>query len=384
MTTSNYLRNTLFWFLLLQCSVISVSIAAGSVLLALSLVTLLAIIGTERKWLSYKTPLDYAFAAYIIIELVTAVTSVDTLAALKNSKRLLLIGIVYGVLVSFSSKEKISFSVKLITGIVAAQSLLEVILFFHYGYDRLYFFQHYMTTGGLKMIACLITVPFILSNEVEKKERIFYLVSFALAFVALIFTNTRSAWLGFIAGLIVISALQFRKLFVILVVLIAAFFIFAPERQIERAKSIVDPTHPNNEGRLLMWSTGLRMWQDKPLLGFGDIDLYSSYSHYRTPTDAEPAGHLHNNYIHLLVTTGVVGLCVVLFLFYKVLQTEYRIFSRNRSDILTRNIALAGLSVFCGFLVNGIFEWNFGDHEIMVFIWFSAGLCLAANKTNQQ
>jgi O-antigen ligase len=129
-----------------------------------------------------------------------------------------------------------------------------------------------------------------------------------------------------------------------------------------------------------MWTTGLQMWKDKPLLGFGDIDLYKSYSQYRTPGIEEPAGHLHNNYIHLLVTLGAVGLLVVMSLFALIIGIEYAIFRKFRNDPAIRNIALGGLAVFIGFLVNGLFEWNFGDHEIMVFIWFSVGLVLASER----
>ncbi|HAP35584.1 MAG TPA: hypothetical protein DCQ28_06420 [Bacteroidetes bacterium] len=133
-----------------------------------------------------------------------------------------------------------------------------------------------------------------------------------------------------------------------------------------------------------MWETGLRMWSDKPILGFGDIDLYKTYLTYRTPTGDEPAGHLHNNYVHLLVTLGGAGLLIVLFLFFMVLKTEYGIFSTHRSDPLIRNISLGAISVFSGFLINGIFEWNFGDHEIMVFVWFTVGLCLAVERTAEK
>ncbi|MBI2429865.1 MAG: O-antigen ligase family protein, partial [Ignavibacteriales bacterium] len=164
-----------------------------------------------------------------------------------------------------------------------------------------------------------------------------------------------------------------------LVALIVFFFLLAPQNQIDRAKSIVDIEHTNNVGRVKMWTTGIEMWKDKPVFGFGDIDLYKSYSRYRTPGIDEPAGHLHNIYIHLLVTLGTPGFGVVMFLFYKIQRTQYLVFIRNRNDALARNIALGASAIFSGFLINGLFEWNFGDHEIMVFIWFIIGLCLAAS-----
>lgn len=120
------------------------------------------------------------------------------------------------------------------------------------------------------------------------------------------------------------------------------------------------------------------------MLGFGDIDLYTTYLTYRTPTGDEPAGHLHNNYIHLLVTTGLAGLSIVMFLFYKIILAEFRVFQKAAADPFIRNIALGALAVFCGFLVNGMFEWNFGDHEIMVFVWFTVGLCISGGRLGEK
>jgi O-antigen ligase len=230
------------------------------------------------------------------------------------------------------------------------------------------------------MIACLIVVPFIVSPDGDKKTRIFFSISVVPILTALMFTNTRSAWLGFIAGILLISILYYRTLLALLSIMIISFFLFAPSSLIDRAQSIVDLSHPNNVGRVTMWTTGLQMWEDKPLLGFGDIDLYQSYSQYRTPGIGEPAGHLHNNYIHLLVTLGAVGFVIVMSLFVHIAGIEYTIFRKYSNDPVIRNIALGGMAVFIGFLVNGLFEWNFGDHEIMVFVWFSVGLVLASER----
>lgn len=376
------LRSTLYWLLLLQCCVISVSIAAASACLALSLLVLLIIVTKERRWDSYRTSLDVAFLAYIVIEFITAFTSEHQTDALKNAKRLLLISIVYGVFISFDERKKIERAVMILVGTVSVLSYFEVIFSLREGADRLTVFQHYMTTGGLKMIVSLLAIPFMLSKETATKNRMYFGFALAPVLVALLLTNTRSAWLGFLAGMIVMSALYYRKLFAAILLLVVLFFQFAPQHQIDRARSIVDITHPNNVGRLAMWSTGLRMWQDKPILGYGDIDLYTTYSRYRTPGIDEPAGHLHNNFIHLLVTIGTIGFCVVMFLFARIIIGHYTIFASAIGDPLVRNISLGGISIFTGFLVNGLFEWNFGDHEIMVFIWFSVGLVLAVGKVS--
>lgn len=380
MISAEKIKLYLYWFLVLQVCLISISVAASSILLSLIIFSILLLFLIEKKWILPRTAIDIAFLAYCAIEFITAINSVEQFDALKNSKRLLLILIVYGVIISFDTREKILKTVQYLFGTVAFLSLAEIYLYFIHGAERLYLFQHYMTTGGIKMIVSLLLLPFILSNDIKTKERLFFLIMFIPTLTALVLTNTRSAWLGLVVGVIVMSVLYYRKLFGILIAAIILFLQFGPSHQTDRAKSIVDFSNSTNVGRFNMWETGIRMWKDKPILGFGDIDLYDAYLTYRTPTGDEPAGHLHNNYVHLLVTLGGAGLLTVLFLFFMILRTEFGIFSAYKMDPLIRNISLGAISVFSGFMVNGIFEWNFGDHEIMVLVWFTVGLCLAVER----
>jgi O-antigen ligase len=169
----------------------------------------------------------------------------------------------------------------------------------------------------------------------------------------------------------------------VLVALIVAFFLFAPQKNIDRARSIIDLNHPSNAGRLTMWSTGLKIFADHPWLGVGDSDLYEIYSGYRTPEINEPAGHLHNDYVMLLVTIGVFGFAIVMLIFGQTLRAVYSIFRGFGSDPLVAPISLGALGVLCGFLVNGFFEWNFGSHQIMVLVWSSIGLALAAEHVGK-
>ncbi|MEW5800268.1 MAG: O-antigen ligase family protein [Bacteroidota bacterium] len=381
--TQNKFSLILYWLLLGQLCIISISIAAASLLLGSVVVLLFAWSITERKSILPRTPYDYVLAAYFAIELVTVLLSEDKSEAFKNVKRFFLVLILYAVVLSFDSRKKTESGIKIISAAIALLSVVEIVLSIYFGIDRLSVFQHYMTTGGLKMIVSLLLIPFILAKETPKRDRLFFVSAVIPIFLSLLLTNTRSSWLGFLAGMAILGGLYYRKLLGGLIGLVVLFFLFAPQNQIDRAKSIVDLEHPNNVGRVKMWTTGIEMWKDKPIFGFGDIDLYRSYSRYRTPGIDEPAGHLHNIYIHLLVTLGIVGFAIVMFLFFKILQTQYRIFVRCRNDALPRNVSLGALSIFTGFLINGLFEWNFGDHEIMVFIWFTVGLCIAINSIAQ-
>lgn len=384
MTLPIRLKQTLYWLLVLQICVISLSIAASSLLFGFVVLSILALFVIERRWIFPRTAIDIAVLLYILAEFVTALNSDAPMDALKNSKRLLLILIVYSVIIAFDSKEKIRRSIMLLSGAVGLLSIGEIVVYYSQGIERLYVFQHYMTTGGLKMITTLMLIPLIINSKTPKKHKYFYAAAFIPTVVALILTNTRSAWMGLIFGVVIIGFMTYRSVLLFLAAAIVLFFLIAPEQQVARAKSVFDFSNSTNIGRLNMWSTGIEMWKDRPLLGFGDIDLYTTYLKYRTPTGDEPAGHLHNNYIHLLVTLGAAGFLSVMYLFISIIRTEIQSIRTSEKDSFLRDVALGSLAVFCGFLVNGMFEWNFGDHEIMVFIWFTVGLSIVVRMAGER
>ena len=375
-------RISLEWLwrlLVIQVGVISVSIAASSIAFGLSLCLVLYMSVAGRRWLFRRTTLDYFFLAYVVVEFVTTALAVYPSQAFLNTKRLLLISIVYLVLLAFDSRERIVNALLAIVGVVAALSVVEIIYYYLEQESRLMIFQHYMTTGGLKMIVCLIALPFILDSRTLPYFRKWVSAFFVPIFIALLLTNTRSSWVGFVGGFVVFSFLKSKKLFLALLAFFLLFFLFAPTQQVQRAKSIVNLADRTNHSRLVMWSTGLKIFADHPLLGVGDSDLHDVYVNYRSPDDPEGGGHLHNIYIHLLVTLGSVGLAIVLAMFVRIVFLEYKIFTKVREDWLFGSVALGAVGVFVGFLLNGIFEWNFGDHEIMVFVWFTVGLAAAAD-----
>ncbi|MEE9186513.1 MAG: hypothetical protein V3U10_00595, partial [Bacteroidota bacterium] len=60
--------------------------------------------------------------------------------------------------------------------------------------------------------------------------------------------------------------------------------------------------------------------------------------------------------------------------------TEFRIYRQIKDGWIPVSVSLGAFSVFVAFLVAGLFEWNFGDHEIMTLIWVSVGLSLALRQ----
>lgn len=148
-----------------------------------------------------------------------------------------------------------------------------------------------------------------------------------------------------------------------------------------RLLSVIDLNHDTNLQRLQQWKIGLNILADNPFFGVGDIDLKQTYSEYKEYWEKEDFGHLHNNYVHVIVILGVIGFVVFLFLLIKIFMIHLKNFTIVKHSEFPKAVVAASFAAFVGFLVSGLAEWNFGDHEIITLVWYSVGISIAAKQT---
>jgi O-antigen ligase len=198
---------------------------------------------------------------------------------------------------------------------------------------------------------------------------------------ALIPTYTRSAWIGLCVSLAVLFGLVRPRWILALLVVLALAFVVAPPSYRARALSSFDPHHPLNLERTYMWQAGLHMFRDHPLTGVGLEDLRVIYDRYKPPQAHERAGHLHNVIIQIAASMGLVGLAAWVFLYGSLFVAA----ARGLRPTLARGGIAAGLragviGLLAGFLVAGLFEWNFGDEELLYPLFTLVGMAWAASS----
>lgn len=151
-----------------------------------------------------------------------------------------------------------------------------------------------------------------------------------------------------------------------------------------RLISMIDPYHLTNIQRFQQWKVGWKIFKDYPVFGIGDIDLHKVYRNYMEYWEKETFGHLHNNYVHILATLGLFGFIIVMVIFIKIFYTNIIIFNSLKEIPFASSFALGTIGVFTTFLVSGLAEFNFGDHEIITTIWFTFGLNLAFYRLTKE
>ncbi len=138
-----------------------------------------------------------------------------------------------------------------------------------------------------------------------------------------------------------------------------------------RVLSITDRADPSATERIYFWAAGAHMVRDAPLLGLGPGGVKQHYPAYRDPAARRPGtGHLHNNLVQIAAERGLLGLAAWLAIWITFCVRAGRIYAALPAARVDDRALVAGsLAAVAGFLVAGLFEYNFGDSEVILLLW---------------
>ncbi len=245
--------------------------------------------------------------------------------------------------------------------------------------------SHYMTYSGILMLVDVMIIALLACTPARDRGRKIWWVWICLVLVtlALVMTYSRHAWVGLVAGIVVIAiSIRSWKLVVVPMVLVA-LLVLAQGTLSERIQDIFDTsTNVSNIDRLNQLKSGLQMISDHPLKGVGPGMVEPLYPAYRTTQAVkEVTSHLHNTPVQLFAETGLVGLALWLWFvlrLFTVLGGRLQgmgVFSRRPAPAgrpWDRRLfyQLGSLAAAAAFFTAGLFEYNFGDTEVLVLFMF--------------
>jgi O-antigen ligase len=150
-------------------------------------------------------------------------------------------------------------------------------------------------------------------------------------------------------------------------------------------ESVIEWNNKGIQARIAMWYTSTFIIQDYPILGVGSGDPIDIYNYYRPGNirfDGE--GHqMHNNVIHLLVTTGALGLAAWLALMVFIFDKQLKVYRQTKNKPALNNFALISVTAMIAFQVSGLTDWNFGDFAFSFVNWTFISLAFLAEKFNR-
>ncbi|MDO8999053.1 MAG: O-antigen ligase family protein [Bacteroidota bacterium] len=224
------------------------------------------------------------------------------------------------------------------------------------------FYNDHTAYGAALAMFIPLMLSFVFIKSISKYLRAFALALFCLFVFAIILSFARAGWLSLIVAFSIfvtlILKIKFRTILITLVTLGSLFYAFQTEIFIALGRNNTDAeggfsnniesvsnisTDASNLERLNRWSCAIRMWKDKPVLGWGPGTYMFKYAPYQLSsertiisTNFGTNGNAHSEYLGPLAEQGIIGLCIVVImllystslgykLVYSVAEPEVRI-----------------------------------------------------------
>jgi O-antigen ligase len=224
----------------------------------------------------------------------------------------------------------------------------------------------YMTYAGL----LLVFVPLLGSRGLSGGRRISRIADVTVAAAgafAIALTLTRSAYLGLAIGLLVVLLAARPRLALVAPFGVALFFVLMPLAVRDRLMSATNPKDVTMNDRVAMWKAGATMIRERPFFGVGPGRVKALYPAYRVSGWVEPRpGHLHNNVVMIAAETGIPSLLAYLWFvgaFFAAALRQVRASARGEP---LRGVTLGAIGAMASVFVAGMFEYNFGDVEVLM------------------
>jgi O-antigen ligase len=344
------------------------------------------VVGLVRRGCAgVRGPLTLLMAAFVVASVISALVQDDPHGVRKALSGGMPLLVFWMTLNEFRRAPHGTRALKLVIGV----ALLAAVYGLFEGWGRADEYRvrgtlsHYMTYSGVVMMGACCAFAVALGTG---RRGAGYALALVPLVAALLLTKTRGAWLGLSTGFIGAVSLVRARLLLLLPFLAVASYLLSPPGVQDRIRSFADLEDVTAHERVIMWGVGWRMIQDSPLLGVGPERSELRYDEFRPSDDpfqeTKAPGHLHSNLVQIAAERGLLALALYLAIwigwFRKLLNS---VFCSDSDGDPRRTVLMASLAALTAFHVMGLFEYNFGDSEVVTLAMFLAGLGLSAAST---
>ena len=218
------------------------------------------------------------------------------------------------------------------------------------------------------------------------------LAAAVIMIIALIFTYSRGAWIGFLGSMIVLGTIialwlkifkgwsKPRKwgIFAVIALIIISAVMFMPEDIKQRATTLLEFKEGEFEdmsiqGRLIVNRNTLEMIKDYPILGSGPGTFAILYPKYRDPRLRTFMNATHNDYLQYAEEMGLFGIAsfiILLVLFFK----KNLNLIKNLPDKCLQGLTIGFLVSISAIAIHGLVDFNLQIPANALLFWIILAL----------
>jgi len=238
-------------------------------------------------------------------------------------------------------------------------------------------FIHSNDFGGYIILVLPLTFCFLCSR-LKREQRIFLALNFLLGAYCLFRTSSRSAWLGFLIGLVVYFFFYKKKLSIFMPLAAVLFIIFSPHG-FDRIKSLFAPEHNTVWERTELWKGTWEMVKVHPFFGFG-INTFSQYFHIFKPKEYLDLRYTHNSYLQMWSEIGIFGLLAYLGLIFTILAGTLRGMREKLKTGFYGFMLLGAITGYIAFLIQSGLDTNLFSLVLTTLFWVMTAYIVSLNK----
>lgn len=209
------------------------------------------------------------------------------------------------------------------------------------------------------------------------RQKFFWGLTLFVLGCSVLLTYTRGIWIGVFLSLILMSFFWRLRAgltaLVSCVLAVCVLYVAVPSvraridfttkvANAEEAKTSYDTE------RVILWKTNWMIFKDHPWVGTGygqnKFHLPGYYQRQGLPAD-QFVGHAHNQYLHLLAGTGILGLLCYLGILFSIFGLTCRAYFKiPTNDLFRKGLALGSIGGQLCFMIGGITEANFEHSKV--------------------
>ncbi len=250
------------------------------------------------------------------------------------------------------------------------------------------FYKDHTSYGAtLAFIFPVLLTLFFLTRKGDLNSKVLIALLILFYIFAIVFSYTRAAWVSLIGAFGVWAVIRLRIRIEIVGIAAAAlvvlFFVFKPmiimRLEENRTRSSGDFTEhvqsisnisndESNLERINRWSCAIRMWKERPLMGFGPGTYQFEYGRFQRSyertgisTNFGTRGTAHSEYLGPLSEMGVFGMIGIILVIATTIITGIRVHLNARS----RSVRILSLGILTGLMtyyIHGVLN-NFLDTD---------------------
>lgn len=222
--------------------------------------------------------------------------------------------------------------------------------------------------------------------------------------MGLILSYARAAWLSIIAafGVWIIMRLKvrFKPIFITFLVTLSVILVFQTQLLMylerndtessanltEHVSSISNiSSDASNLERINRWSCAIRMFKDKPILGWGPGTYMFNYAPYQLTADrtiistnSADGGNAHSEYLGPMAESGFMGLITFLLLIGVVVYTAIHTYTRT-TDKRLKTVVMSALLGLITYYIHGILNNFLDTDKLSVPFWGFTAIIVAVD-----